>query len=119
MARRSQCFGGQRAHNERLWVMSLIGNSETLLYECQRQRLLRPAGWVTDGRSIYVDLGNNMLSISVSPAGGGAPHTVFTIPEDIRPTASVSADGRKFVLSVHETKSDVWIVENFDPAYRK
>ena len=70
--------------------MSLIDNSETLLYECQGSGC-RPAGWSTDGHSIYVDLGNNMLSISVSPAGGGAPHTVFTIPEDIG-QASVSAD---------------------------
>jgi eukaryotic-like serine/threonine-protein kinase len=100
-----------------LWIMSLIDNSETLLYECQGSGC-RPAGWSTDGRSIYVYLGNNMLSISVSPAGSSAPHTVFTIPEDIG-HASVSADGRKFVLSVHETKSDVWIVENFDSAYRK
>jgi hypothetical protein len=59
-----------------------------------------------------------MLSIPVGPAGRGAPLTVFTIPEEIG-GASVSADGKKFVFSVAETKSDVWVVENFDPAYRK
>jgi hypothetical protein len=52
------------------------------------------------------------------PAAGGPRHTVFTAPEDIA-SASVSPDGKKFVYSVSETKSDVWIVDNFDPAYRK
>ena len=46
------------------------------------------------------------------------PHTIITTPEDIV-SASVSADGKKSVYSVAETKSDVWIVDNFDPAYRK
>jgi hypothetical protein len=59
-----------------------------------------------------------MLSIPVSPSGSGAPHTVFTVPEDIG-HASVTADGKKFVLSLSETKSDVWVADNFDPAYRK
>jgi hypothetical protein len=31
--------------------------------------------------------------------------------------SSVSADGKKIVFLVAETKSDVWIVDNFDPAY--
>ncbi len=52
------------------------------------------------------------------PVGGGAPRTVFTAPEDIS-GASVTAEGKKFVYSVAETRSDVWIVDNFDPAYRK
>jgi len=54
----------------------------------------------------------------VGPTGRGASHTVFAIPEEIA-AASVSADGKKFVYSAAETKSDVWVVDNFDPAYRK
>ncbi|MGC9950957.1 MAG: hypothetical protein ABSF64_31715 [Bryobacteraceae bacterium] len=56
-----------------------------------------------------------MLSV---PAGGGVPHTVFTAPDHIA-SADVSPDGKKFVYSASETKSDVWIVDDFDPAYRK
>jgi len=100
-----------------IWVISLNDNSETHLYDSQGSGC-RPAGWSPDGRSIYAYLGNTMLSIPVSPAGSGAPHTVFTNPEEIG-QASVSADGKKFVLSAHETRSDVWVVENFDPAYRR
>jgi Tol biopolymer transport system component len=96
-----------------LWVISLIDNSETFLSGGNWW----PAGWSSDGSSIYAYAygGNTMLSM---PAGRGAPHTVFTIPERIS-DASVSADGKKFVYSAAETKSDVWIVENFDAAYRK
>jgi len=110
----------------RLWVISLIDNSETPLGGGELENgYLNPAGWSPDGRLIYASIGNKMVSI---PAGGGTPRTVFTAPEDVAPpicnnsacpSASVSADGKKFVFSVAETKSDVWVVDNFDPAYRK
>jgi Tol biopolymer transport system component len=94
-----------------LWTISLVDRSETLLHagEC------RPAGWSPDGRSVYAYCGSDMLSV---PAGGGVPHTVFTAPDHIA-SADVSPDGKKFVYSASETKSDVWIVDDFDPAYRK
>jgi hypothetical protein len=45
---------------------------------------------------------------------------MLTAPGDIGyEGASVSQDGKTFVFSASETKSDVWVVENFDPAYRK
>ncbi len=94
-----------------VWVISLVDNSETFLHD----GMCYPAGWSPDGSSVYAYCGSDMLSI---PAGGGIPHTVFTAPGDIA-SASVSADGNKFVYSVVETKSDVWIMDNFDPAYRK
>jgi len=97
-----------------LWVISLVDNSEVFLCDGD----CSPAGWSPDGSSIYAQLGNNMLSIPVSPAGRGNPHTVFTAPGDIA-DATVSADGKKFVFAATETKSDAWVVDNFDPAYRK
>jgi|HubBroStandDraft_1064217.scaffolds.fasta_scaffold02173_9 serine/threonine protein kinase/WD40 repeat protein len=96
-----------------LWVISLVDRSQTFLYggKCF------PAGWAADGASLYAHCGEKMLSIS---SGGGVPHTVFTALGDIGLRgAAVSADGKQFVYSVAETKSDVWIVDNFDPAYRK
>jgi Tol biopolymer transport system component len=107
-----------------LWLISLIDNSEILL----RRGFSRPAGWSPDGSSVYAyvppgpndpnGVGSSVLSIPVGTTGGGDPHTVFSIPEYIS-AASVSPDGKKFVFSAMETKSDVWIVDNFDPAYRK
>jgi eukaryotic-like serine/threonine-protein kinase len=100
-----------------VWVISLIDNSDIFLHGSY----WFPAGWSPDGGLIYAYdeyAGDKMLSIPVGPAGRGAPHTVFTMPENIT-DASVSADGKKLVFSVAETKSDVWVVDNFDPAYRK
>ena len=100
----------------RLWVISLIDNSETPVSGGDLGTdHLTPAGWSPDGSTIYAYVGNKMMSI---PAAGGTPHTVFAAPEDIA-AASVSSDGKNFVYSLSETKSDVWIVDNFDPAYRK
>jgi Tol biopolymer transport system component len=96
-----------------LSVISMVDNSET-----SYERLCNPVGWSPDGRSIYASIGNKMLSIPVNPSGRSAPRTIFTAPGDIG-AASVSSDGRKFVLRVMEAKSDVWVVENFDPAYRR
>jgi Tol biopolymer transport system component/DNA-binding winged helix-turn-helix (wHTH) protein/predicted Ser/Thr protein kinase len=97
-----------------LWVISSIDNSETFL----DGRHCLPAGWSPDGGSIYAHIGGQMLSIPASPLVRGAPRTVFSIPADIR-NASVSADGKRFVYSAEETKSDVWVIDNFDPAYRR
>ena len=58
-----------------------------------------------------------MLSIPVEPSGRDAPHTILTAPGDIA-SASVSADGKKLVYSAAEKKSDVWVVDKFDPANR-
>ena len=93
-----------------VWVISLIDNSVTFLHGSYWY----PAGWSPDGSSIYAyDYdGDKMLSVPVDPAGRGTPQTVFTAPGHID-AASVSADGKKFVLSVPEKKSDVWVVDNF------
>jgi hypothetical protein len=97
-----------------VWVISLIDNAQKFLAGIYCDL----AGWSPDGSSVYAYFGNNMLSIPAGTAGRGAPHTVFTIPEDIG-GASVSEDGKTFVFSAREKKSDVWLVENFDPAYQK
>ncbi len=98
-----------RAHG--LSVFSPEEDLETPLYGSYSP----PAGWSVDGKSIYAYSANEMMAI---PTAGGVPHTVFTAPEEIA-AASVSPDGKNFVFSVAETKSDVWIVDNFDPAYTR
>ena len=99
------------------WVISLLDHSATPLGG--GSGYLWPAGWSPDGSLIYAfrrpSLSNVILSL---PAGGGSPATVVTLPGDIA-QAVVSPDGRKLVANVSETKSDVWVVENFDPSHRK
>jgi eukaryotic-like serine/threonine-protein kinase len=103
-----------------IWIISLVDNSQTFLQGSNGNLL--PVGWSPDGASIYAIRykGTSLLSIPVSPAGRGAPQTVFTVPGDANiGFASISADGKKFVYSAEETTSDVWVVDNFDTANRK
>jgi serine/threonine protein kinase len=108
-----------RKESNQLWVISLIDNSETPIGDPHGGELV-PDGWSPDGNSVYAHAlrGGAILAIPAGPGGQAAPRTVFTIPEEIR-GAAVSSDGKQFVYSAGETKSDVWLVENFDPAYRK
>jgi len=100
----------ERAPNG-LWVISLVDHSETFLHP----GICFPAGWSSNAR-LYAFCGSDMLSI---PAAPGAPQrTIFSIPEEIS-SASVSPDGKKFVYAARDQKSDVWLIDNFDPAYRK
>jgi len=92
-----------------IWLISLTTNSATFLTE----GTFKPIGWSPDGGTIY--LTNGSANILALPAGGGAPKTFITMPGNIGST-SISSDGRKFVCSIGESKSDVWVVENFDPA---
>jgi serine/threonine protein kinase len=96
-----------------LWAISLIDHSSAML----RMGFLQPSGWSPDGRSVYAFPvgGNAILSL---PSGGGDPETVATLSGEIE-DAVVTPDGKKFVVDVSEGKSDVWLVENFDPARRK
>lgn len=94
---------------EGIWLISLETNSATLLTE----GTFYPVGWSPDGSTIYLMNGSaNILALS---AGGGTPKIFITMPGNIV-SASISPDGREFVCSIGESKSDVWVVENFDPA---
>jgi serine/threonine protein kinase len=103
-----------REVNGGIWLISLVNNSESYF----APRGCRPAGWTPDGRSIYAYCGNVVRWIPVSAAAADDTRIVLTVSGEIA-GASVSPDGKKFVYSMAETKSDVWIVDNFDPAYRK
>ena len=54
------------------------------------------------------------FSLLAIPAGGGDPQTLFTLPGLIA-EVKISPNGQKFVCRVIESKSDVWVMENFDP----
>jgi Tol biopolymer transport system component len=92
-----------------LWVISLSDKSATLIVRGN----MTPSGWSPDGASIYV-VSPSSDTITSIPAEGGDPQSLFTLPGSIT-YASVSPNGRRFVCSVAETKSDVWLMLNFDP----
>ena len=43
-----------------------------------------------------------------------------TLPGDVvdNDDANLSPDGKEIVVSISEEKSDVWLMENFDPSAR-
>jgi Tol biopolymer transport system component len=108
-----------------MWTVNQVENSITLTRANVTVRFsfsLSPIGCSPDGSTIYLTYDreyprNTILTSPLSPSGGSLK-TLLTMPGNIT-GASMSSDGKKFVCNLGEIKSDVWIVENFDPAQRK
>jgi Tol biopolymer transport system component len=90
-----------------LWVISLPDKSAKLIVP----GFVHPIGWSPDGASIYTR-NESSETIKAIPAEGGDPKDLFAMPGIIE-EASVSPDGHRFVCSVTELKSDVWLMQNF------
>jgi Tol biopolymer transport system component len=95
-----------------LWLISLVDHSAGTLHA----GWFLPAGWSPDARLVYASPRNGNTIVSI-PAGGGDLQTVATLPGEIM-DAVVTPDGKQIVSTVIDEKSDVWLVENFDPSHR-
>ena len=51
--------------------------------------------------------------ILMIPVNGGQPKTIASLPSEIG-GVSMTPDGRRFVYTVYSSRSDVWVVDNFD-----
>ncbi len=86
-------------------------------------------GWSADSRSIYVLEGKNSTlrgltaplgetltdaRILTVPVDGGQVKTVAAIPFEEIGGVSMTPDGRTFVFPVYSSRSDVWVVDDFD-----
>ncbi len=76
-----------------------------------------------DGKYVYAtrqESGSTREIIRVQVASPNGVTSVAILPGDVvgDDGASVSPDGREIVVSVGEQKSDVWLMENFDPSPR-
>jgi serine/threonine protein kinase/Tol biopolymer transport system component len=102
-----------------LWIVSVEPYSETLLLRGDSV----PVGWSPDGKYVYAirrELGRAREIIRVQVAAPNEVTSVAILPGDVVDFggASVSPDGRKIFANVGEEKSDVWLMENFDPSPR-
>ena len=102
-----------------LWIISLEPYSETLLLSGS----LVPFGWSPDGKYVYAirtqaGEAREVIGVQVDTPNQVTP--VTTLPGDVvdNDGASVSPDGKEIFASVSEKKSDVWLMENFDPTVR-
>jgi eukaryotic-like serine/threonine-protein kinase len=94
-----------------LWVINLEKYSESLLYP----HGYFPLGWSPDGHFIYAykfEGGREILQVPLE--GSKHPRIIVKMLGDVS-SGAVSPDGRRIVVSVDENKSDVWLMNNFDP----
>ena len=109
-------------------VVSLaIDHSERSVYKSEAN-WTAPIGWSPDGRSIYAVEGKRRASRGLTPPLGetlteagilriplsGDPQTIAMLPAQETGGVSMTADARRFVYTVYSSRSDVWVVDNFD-----
>src|SRR5215472_13145277 len=95
-----------------LWIISLEPYSETFVLA----GYYFPFGWSPDEKYVYATRGREIIRVQT------------TVPNEIMSVAalsgnvawggeadSVNPNGREAIVSVGEEKSDVWLMENFDP----
>jgi Tol biopolymer transport system component/DNA-binding winged helix-turn-helix (wHTH) protein len=114
-----------------IWIIDVASRYESPVYATTAASA-KPLGWSADSRSIYVIEGKNSTSrgptaplgetlteakILIVPVGGGNAKTVAAIPFDEIGGVSMTSDGRRFVFPVYSSRSDVWVVDNFDASF--
>jgi hypothetical protein len=108
-----------RGDNQGLSIISLEPYSERLLLS----GINLPVGWSPDGKYVYAIPWEPVLAREIIRVQVGAPNevtSVASLPGEIGDFdgASVSPDGKAIVVTIREVKSDVWLMENFDPSLR-
>jgi Tol biopolymer transport system component len=118
-----------RPPNRGIWVIDTRDRHETLVYKISAASSMVPIGWSADGRSIYLvegkpstgrdlalSLGETLTEakILMVPVDGGEVTTVASLPFEEIGSVSMTPDGRRFVFTVYSSRSDVWVVDNFD-----
>lgn len=100
-----------------LWIISLDPYSETFL----QSGTIYPFGWSPDGKYVYaIRTGSDSSPREIVRVEIARPNEITSLanlPHDVvdYDAATVSPDGRTIIVSLGEEKSDVWLMENFDP----
>jgi len=117
-----------RRPNRGIWIIDVKNSRNTPVYTTAAASAM-PVGWGPDGRSIYVVEGKNSTyrgltaplgetitdaKILVVPVNGGDVETVADLPFDEIGGVAMAPDGRRFIVTVYSSRSDVWVVDNFD-----
>jgi Tol biopolymer transport system component len=73
-----------------------------------------PAGWSPNDQFVYgyEYLGRQVVRVSTTT---GKAQPIGSFPQGALEGCDVSPDAKAIVCAVRETKSDAWLVENFDP----
>ena len=110
-----------------IWIIDTIDHTERHLYRPTASA--RPIGWSRDGSWIYlVESKNGLFRGATSaigetrtdarvvrvPSNGGAAEVVTALPGDEIGSVTMTPDGRRFIYPVFTSRSDVWVVDDFD-----
>ena len=115
-----------------IWVIEPAVHRETFIRKTDATRTA-PFGWSADGLSIYAIQGKPLTSRGLTAFLGetlteakilrislrGNAETIATLPSNEVGGITMTADGRRFVYTSYSSRSDVWIVDNFDAAPRQ
>ena len=113
-------YAWNRGDKSGLWVISREPYAELRLLPGE----VYPVGWSPDGKYVYAiradSLGAGREVIKVQVAAPNEITAVGTLPGEVveGDGASVSPDGKQIVVSISDERSDVWLMENLDPAQR-
>jgi Tol biopolymer transport system component len=100
-----------------LWIISLEPYSEISL----QSGYIFPFGWSPDGKYVYAtrgETGREIVTVQVSASNEVT--SLLSLDGDVTEPddATLSPDGKEIIVSVGEEKSDVWLMEGFDPSAR-
>ena len=111
-----------------IWLLDRDRRTERLLYP-SKAGSIRPIGWSGDAEWIYIVEGKNgpfrgatsfvgetMTDVKVLriALNDGALDTVASVPGDEIGSVTMTPDGRRFIYPVFSSRSDVWVVDDFD-----
>jgi Tol biopolymer transport system component len=117
-----------RPPTQGIWVIDTKDRHETLVYKASADTSM-PIGWSADGSAIYVvegkpctfrdlssPLGETVTEarILMVPLNGGEVKTVARLPFEEIGGVAMTPDASTFVFTVYTSRSDVWLVDNFD-----
>ena len=116
-----------RAPAPGIWIIDTVDRSERHVYRPKGSS--RPIGWSTDGSWIYLVeskngpfrgatsvIGETNFDVKIVriPSTGGAAEVVASLPGDEIGSVTMTPDGQRFIYPVFSSRSDVWIVEDFE-----
>jgi DNA-binding winged helix-turn-helix (wHTH) protein/Tol biopolymer transport system component len=122
-------YSSRRPHG--LWILD-TGNLGAISVRAEDPKSSSnplPLGWSADSRAVYVYDGKRAAARGSSapygetitaaridriPLNGAPPTTIVELPFEEIGGVAMFPDGRRFVVSVYSSRSDVWVVEHFD-----